>query len=184
VKLTVKTLNDEFDKMLVMRPIFHTTTMKEALVKEDWERITEYWEEGPFKSACFEVRKPGGSFPSIKEIEQAYWQAVKDAQGPRSEQDDTRRDYEKRLQEENEIYAKILRLDHDKKRMILEQAEDDVDAALDKLEKRDDSGQIIRSAGSELAKLLRRHRDDSIKGRAIQIYRRDWTSSKIDPESP
>ena len=169
MKLTASTLKDEFDKMLVMRPISKATSQKEALAFEDWQRISEHWEEEPFKTACFEVRKPGGFFPSLKDLESAYWQAAKDQSGKKSEQDDLEKEHRRQMREHNEIWAQAsCSKDFP---WIMEQATDEIDAALEKLEKKNEDGHVIMDAKGQLAKLLRRHREESIRGRACEIWK-------------
>lgn len=169
MKLTAETRKHEFDKMLVVRPISKPDPSKVSFLWEDWQKITEHWEEGPFEVACFEVRKQGGFFPSIKEVESSYWQAVKDNNGNGSEQDDLEKEHRRAMRIHNETWAQ-LSCSKDFP-WIMEQATDEIDAALEKLEKKNEDGHVIMDAKGQLAKLLRRHREESIRGRACEIWK-------------
>jgi len=162
------TICDELDQAFKVTPPFKTTPEKEEIIAKDLREIAGNWNEDSFKKTMSIVRRRYKTFPTVEEIVDLYWQTTKEDRPTTSEADDIRNDCEKRIAEENRIYSKIIALPHDEKREVLEMAEEEIEAALDRLNSTDEKF-------SQLAQLLRRHKEEAIKGRAIQIFRENYS---------
>ena len=157
---------DELEQAFKMAPPFKTTPDKEDLITKDLLEIAGNWNEDNFKKTMSIVRRRYKSFPTIEEVTDLYWQTTKEERPATSEADDIRNDCEKRIAEENRIYSRIIALPHDEKREVLEMAEEEIENALDRLNSTDDQ---------KHAQLLRRHKEEAIKGRAIQIFKENYS---------
>ena len=169
MKLNPDKATAEIEKLFQWFPRYGMTEAKEEALTLDLLEIAANWEEDAFLQACRRIRRSEKRFPLLADFESVYNQVLAEKRATRSEQDDLEHEYRRRMREHNETWSHLSASPD--LPWIMEQATDEVDAALVKLEKRDESGQIIRSSGSELAKLFRRHRDESIRGRACQVWK-------------
>ena len=165
----------ELEKAFKVSPPFKTTADKEDIITKDLLEIAGSWDELTFKKTMSLVRRRYKSFPTIEEIQDLYWQTMKEERPTTSEAEDIRNDCERRIAEENRIYSQIIALPYDEKREVLEMAREEIEAALEKLAPSDGQKGYLENPVQRLADLLRRHKDEAIKGRAVQIYRENWS---------
>lgn len=174
MSISEASLCDELEKAFEVAPPFKSTPNKQEIITKDLTEIAHSWVESNFKKTMAIVRRRYRTFPTIAEIEDLYWQTTKEERPATSEADDIRKDCERRIAEENRIYARIIALPYDEKREVLEMAQEEIETALENLNSTDEHKGYLENPTQRLADLLKRHKEEAIKGRAIQIYKENY----------
>ena len=169
MKLNSDLAAKEIEKLFQWFPWYGMTEAKEEALTLDLLEIAENWEDEAFLRACKRIRRSEKRFPLLVDFESVYNQVLAEKRATRSEQDDREHDHRRRMREHNETWSHLSASPD--LPWIMEQATDEIDAALKKMGTPQKGSAMTESGIAWVLDKLRKNRETSIRGRACEIWK-------------